>query len=75
VNLEEMLRDRFPLDAIEPVAKGELGADLVQRVNATIGSAAGIILWQLKRTKSWSVPARFDKEWRKKVLALVSVGA
>jgi hypothetical protein len=53
-NLEEMLRDRFPMDAIEPVAKGELGADLVQRVNATIGSSAGTILWELKHTKAWS---------------------
>ena len=42
------------MDAIEPVAKGELGADLVQRVNATTGSPAGTILWELKRTKAWS---------------------
>jgi hypothetical protein len=49
-DLEEMLRGRFPMDAVEPVAKGELGADVVQRVNATIGSPAGIILWELKRT-------------------------
>lgn len=53
-NLEEMLRVRFPLDAVEPVGKGELGADLVQRVNAAIGSAAGTILWELKRTKAWN---------------------
>jgi hypothetical protein len=52
-NLEEMLRARFPADAIEPVAKGQLGADLLQRVNATIGSPAGVILWELKRTKNW----------------------
>jgi hypothetical protein len=37
-DLEEMLRARFPMDAVEPVAKGELGADVVQRVNAAIGS-------------------------------------
>ena len=49
-----MLRARFPMDAVEPVAKGELGADVVHRVNATIGSPAGIILWELKRTKAWS---------------------
>lgn len=53
-NLEEMLRTRFPADLIEAVANGELGADLVQRVNAAIGSAVGIILWELKRTKRWS---------------------
>jgi hypothetical protein len=53
-DLEEMLRARFPMDAVEPVAKGELGADVVQRVNATIGSPAGTILWELKRTRAWS---------------------
>jgi hypothetical protein len=35
-------------------ARGELGADVVHHVNATIGSPAGIILWELKRTKAWS---------------------
>ena len=49
-----MLATRFPMDAVEPVAKGKLGADVVHRVNATIGSPAGIILWELKRTKVWS---------------------
>jgi hypothetical protein len=44
-DLEEM-RARFPMD--------ELGADVVHRVNATIGASAGIILWELKRTKDWS---------------------
>jgi hypothetical protein len=34
--------------------KGELGADVVHRVNAAIGSPAGVILWELKRTKAWS---------------------
>ena len=53
-DLEEMLRTRFPMDAVDPVAKGELGADVVQRVNAAIGSPKGIILWELKRTKAWS---------------------
>ena len=48
-DLEEILRARFPMDAIEPIAKGELGADVVHRVNATIGSPAGIILWELER--------------------------
>jgi hypothetical protein len=50
-DLEEMLRARFPMDPVEPVAKGELGADVVHRVNATIGSPAGIILWELSARK------------------------
>jgi hypothetical protein len=54
LELEEILRDRFPTDMIEPVAKGELGADVVQQVNGSVGQPAGIILWESKRTKNWS---------------------
>jgi len=54
LELEGLLRERFPMDLVEPVAKGELGADVVQQVNGSIGQPAGIILWESKRTKSWS---------------------
>ena len=54
LELEELLRGRFPTDIIEPVGKGELGADVVQQVNGAVGQAAGIILWESKRTKAWS---------------------
>lgn len=54
LELEELLRGRFPTDTIEPVGKGELGADVIQQVNAAVGQAAGIILWETKRTKAWS---------------------
>ncbi|MGY3341381.1 hypothetical protein ACVWZ4_007343 [Bradyrhizobium sp. USDA 4472] len=54
VELEELLRGRFPTDSIEPVGKGELGADVIQQVNGAIGQSAGIILWETKRTKAWS---------------------
>lgn len=54
IELEELLRGRFPTDLIEPVGKGELGADVVQQVNGSIGQSAGIILWESKRTKAWS---------------------
>jgi hypothetical protein len=54
LELEELLRTRFPTDSIEPVGKGELGADIVQQVNGQIGQSAGIILWETKRTKIWS---------------------
>lgn len=53
-DLEELLRGRFPTDVIDPVAKGELGADIVQKVNGNVGTSAGVILWELKRTKAWS---------------------
>ncbi|MGY2811979.1 DUF2130 domain-containing protein [Bradyrhizobium sp. USDA 4506] len=54
LELEEQLRGRFPTDLIEPVGKGELGADVIQQVNGSIGQPAGIILWETKRTKAWS---------------------
>jgi hypothetical protein len=54
LELEVLLRGRFPTDLVEPVGKGELGADVVQQVNGSVGQAAGIILWESKRTKAWS---------------------
>ncbi|MGY4568132.1 MULTISPECIES: DUF2130 domain-containing protein [Bradyrhizobium] len=54
LELEELLRGRFPTDTIEPVGKGELGADVIQQVNGSISQPAGIILWETKRTKAWS---------------------
>ncbi|WP_439367536.1 DUF2130 domain-containing protein [Bradyrhizobium sp. DASA03005] len=54
LELEVLLRGRFPMDLVEPVGKGELGADVVQQVNGSFGQAAGIILWESKRTKAWS---------------------
>jgi hypothetical protein len=52
--LEELLRNRFPQDIIEPVGKGEFGGDVVQHVNGAMGATSGVILWELKRTKNWS---------------------
>ena len=40
LELEELLRGRFPTDPIEPVGKGELGADVIQQVNGAIGQSA-----------------------------------
>ena len=54
IELEELLRTRFPADLVEPIAKGELGADVMQQVNGSIGQPAGTILWESKRTKNWT---------------------
>jgi hypothetical protein len=54
LELEALLRNKFPLDRIEPVGKGEFDGDLIQTVNYTVGQPAGVILWEFKRTKSWS---------------------
>ena len=52
--LEDLLRTRFPRDTIEPVAKGQFGGDCLQRVFGPTGQPCGAILWESKRTKSWS---------------------
>ncbi len=54
LELEGTLRAKFPFDAIEPVAKGEFGGDVVQRVVSPMGLSCGAILWESKRTKNWS---------------------
>ncbi len=54
LELENMLRIKFPFDAIEPVPKGEYGGDVLQRVVGSGGQAVGTILWESKRTKNWS---------------------
>ena len=54
LELEAMLRAKFPLDALEPVPKGEFGGDAIQRVSTASGQICGTILWESKRTKNWS---------------------
>ena len=54
LELENLLRAKFPFDAIEPVPKGEYGGDVIQRVIGTSGQPCGTILWESKRTKNWS---------------------
>ncbi len=54
LHLENILSEKFPIDKHEPVAKGEFGGDLLQRVVGTGGSECGTILWESKRTKNWS---------------------
>ena len=54
LELENLLRTKFPFDTIEPVPKGEFGGDALQRVMSPSGHACGTILWESKRTKHWS---------------------
>ena len=54
LELETLLRTKFPQDIIEPVPKGECGGDILHYVNNTIGKKTGTILWESKRTKNWS---------------------
>lgn len=54
LELEALLRAKFPWDTIEPVPKGEHGGDALQHVIGPNGQPCGTIIWESKRTKSWS---------------------
>jgi len=54
LQLESLLREKFPRDIVEPVPKGEFGGDVLLRVNGPLGQPCGTILWESKRTKNWS---------------------
>lgn len=54
VELENVLRQTFRLDRIDPVPKGVKGADVIHHVYSKTGQACGTILWESKRTKNWS---------------------
>lgn len=54
LELESILRSKFPFDLIDPVPKGEFGGDVIHKVMGTSGQSCGSILWEFKRTKNWS---------------------
>jgi hypothetical protein len=56
LNLEEKLRAAFPNDEFLPVPKGVEGGDIWQKIKFK-GQTVGSILWETKRTKTWS------KQW------------
>jgi hypothetical protein len=61
--LEELLRARFPFDEIGPVAKGARGADCIQTVRNNFGQECGRIIYESKRTQS------FSQDWVEKLKA------
>jgi hypothetical protein len=54
LELENLLRGKFPFDLIDPVPKGDFGGDVLHRVISSGGQSSGTILWESKRTKNWS---------------------
>ena len=54
MELEALLTAKFPRDTIQPVPKGEFGGDVLHRVIGPLNQVCGTILWECKRTKSWS---------------------
>ena len=59
--IEDILRDTFLFDVIEPVPKGISGADVIQKVRNSAGNEVGIIAYESKRTKA------FGKDWTGKL--------
>jgi hypothetical protein len=76
LELESLLRTRFPRDTIEPVPKGVHGGDVLHHVLGPLGQACGTILWESKRTKGWSdgwlVKLREDQREAKAEVAILS---
>jgi hypothetical protein len=52
--LESILKESFPFDIIEEVGKGVEGADCIQVVRNSSGTHCGKIIYESKRTKTWS---------------------
>lgn len=75
LELENLLRMKFPYDAIESVPKGEFGGDVLHRVVGAGGQTGGTILWEFKRTKNWSDPwlvkLRDDQRTAKAEIAII----
>jgi len=75
LEIETLLREKFPRDAIIPVPKGEHGGDLLHRVVNSMGQHCGTILWECKRTKNWSdawlTKLREDQRTAKAEIALI----
>lgn len=58
--IEEWLAGQFPLDTIEEIKKGALGADCLQIVNTRTRQNCGSIYYESKRTKAFQ-PAWIEK--------------
>lgn len=54
LDIEALLKAKFPADSVEPVPKGMKGADILQKVVNSIGQPCGTIIWETKRTRAWN---------------------
>ncbi len=75
LELESLLKNKFPHDTIEPVPKGEHGGDVLHYVTSPLGQSCGAILWESKRTKGWNdgwlVKLREDQRAAKAEIAVI----
>jgi hypothetical protein len=52
--IEDFLRTSYPLDTIDEIKKGAMGADAIQTVNTRSNSNVGTIYYESKRTKTFN---------------------
>lgn len=52
--IEDVLRERFRSDRVEPIKSGTRGADVLQTIRSSRGQVCGTILWESKRARNWS---------------------
>ena len=57
IDLENRLKQEFPMDKVSPISTGVRGADITQEVFSRTGRPCGTIIYEAKRTKNWS------KDW------------
>jgi hypothetical protein len=53
-DLLEVLTRQFKDDELEPVPKGEMGADVIHTVYSPTRQKSGVILWEAKNTQNWA---------------------
>jgi hypothetical protein len=54
LEIESLLKQKFPSDEIVPISNGVRGADLFHLVRiAASGLTCGTIIWETKRTRNW----------------------
>lgn len=59
-SIEDFLKYNFPIDLIEPIKQGALGADCLQYVKTNNNQSCGTIYYESKRTKEFQ-PAWIEK--------------
>ncbi len=59
-SIEDFLKYTFPIDVVEPIKQGALGADCLQYVKTNNNQSCGTIYYESKRTKEFS-PAWIEK--------------
>ena len=59
-SIEDFLKYNFPMDVIEPIKQGALGADCLQYVKTNNNQRCGTIYYESKRTKEFQ-PAWIEK--------------